>query len=85
MSIKTKNILYIQMLKTNNEETNTQWKVYRNKLTHLKEKAKQLHYNTQIDQVQHNSGLLWKAIKNIIKYINTKQQDITVLKDEMMS
>ena len=32
--------------------------------------------------MQHNSGLLWKAIKDIIKYKNTKQQDITVLKDE---
>ena len=64
MSIKTKNKLCIQMLKTNNEETKTQWKVYRNKLTHLKEKAKQ------------------KTIKDIIKYKNTKQQDITVLKDE---
>ena len=65
MSIKTKNKLYIQMLTTNNDETTTQWKVYRNKLTHLKEKAKQLHYNTQINQVQHNSGLLWKTIKDI--------------------
>ena len=82
MSIKTKNKLYIQMLKTNNEETKTQWKVYRNKLTHLKEKAKQLYYNTQINQVQHNSGLLWKTIKDITKYKNMKQQDITIIKDE---
>ena len=82
MSIKTKNKLCIQMLKTNNEETKTQWKVYRNKLTHLKKKAKQLYYYTQINQVQHNSGLLWKIIKDIIKYKNTKQQDITVLKDD---
>ena len=82
ISIKTTNKLYTQMLKTNNEETKTQWKVYRNILTHLKEKAKQLHYNTQINQVQHNSGLLWKTIKDIIKYKNTKQQDISILKDE---
>ena len=32
--------------------------------------------------MQHNSGLLWKTIKDIIKHKNTKQQDITVLKDE---
>ena len=78
MSNKTKNKLCIQMLKTNNEETKTHWKVYRIS----RRKQTQLHYNTKINQVQHNGGLLWKTIKDIIKYKNTKQQGITVIKDE---
>ena len=55
--------------------------MYRNTLTHAKELAKKQYLNTQIQNVQHISGLVWKTI-NIIKYKNIKNQDITVLETE---
>ena len=44
------------------------YKKYHNRLTHIKELAKQKYYGDLIKQTKHNSGLMWKTINDIIKY-----------------
>ena len=62
-----KNKLYTACLKGSIEKI-LQYKIYRNKFTHLKEKVKENYYNNLINQNKHNMKSLWKTINDIAKY-----------------
>ena len=81
-SIQTRNNLYKMILNNNSPELLDEYRLYRNKSTHVKEQAKKLYYNNQISEAQHNSGLVWKTINDIVTNKNTKSQSITSLKNE---
>ena len=52
-----------------------QYKVYRNKLTHIKEQSKKLIKENFIDS-KHNFKLLWNTINDIIKFKNKQEESI---------
>ena len=81
-SIQTRNDLYKMTLSNNSPELLDEYRLYRNELTHVKEQAKKRYYSNQINEAQHNSGLIWKTINDIVTYKNTKSQSITSLKNE---
>ena len=81
-SIQIRNNLYKTTLNNNSPESLDEYRWYRNKLTHVKEQAKKLYYSNQINEAQHNSGLIWKTINDIVTHKNTKSQSITSLKNE---
>ena len=76
-SINHKNKLYQQSLKGDNYTKKT-YKVYRNKLTHIKELSKKLYYNELITKSKHNSALIWKSINNLTQ--RTKNYDLFINK-----
>ena len=69
-SIKTKNKLYRLKLKNPSNATFARdYKIYRNKLTHVKEHAKRLYYNQLIQENMHNSQKVWKTINEILNKV----------------
>ena len=80
--IQTRNKLYKMTLSNNSSEILHEYRLYRNKLTHIKEQAKKLYHRNQVNEAQHNSSLIWKTINDIVTYKNTKSQSITSLKNE---
>ena len=82
-SIKIKNKMYLELLTINTTQQKTLFKIYRNKLTHIKEQAKKLYFDEQIKQSQHNTGLLWKTINDIESLKKIKaQNDINITNDK---
>ena len=73
-SINHKNKLRQQSLKGDNHTKKT-FKVYRNKLTHIKELSKNLYYNELISKSKHNFALIWKSINNITQRTKTKKNN----------
>ena len=67
ISVKKKNKLYEQFLK-GDREAEKLYKVYRNKLTHLKEISKKMYYNDIINKAKHDSSLIWRVINDILKF-----------------
>ena len=65
------------LLKGDNH-TKKMFKIYRNKLTHIKEQFKKLYYNELITKFKHNSALIWKSINNIT--YRTKTYDLFINK-----
>ena len=61
-SIKQKNNLYEQHLK-GDKDAEKLYKIYRNKLTHIKEISKKFYYNDIINKAKHNTAFIWKVIK----------------------
>ena len=72
-----KNKLYTASLKGSLEKIQ-QYKTYRNKFTHLKEKVKENYYNNLINQNKHNMKSLWKTINDIAEY---KKRTICQIKE----
>ena len=69
-SIKTKNKLYRLKLKNPNNATFARdYKIYRNKLTRVKEQAKRLYYNQLIQENMHNFQKVWKTINEILNKV----------------
>ena len=68
VSIRKRNQLFKKTLQDKSRSAQLNYKKYRNKLTHIKEFAKQQYYGDIIRQNQHNSGLMWKTINDIIKF-----------------
>ena len=66
ISIQQKNLLYKRALKLNDSNTWAQYKVYRNKLTHIKEYAKRLYIKNLVNDNKHDTSSLWKIIHKII-------------------
>ena len=82
-SIKIKNKMYKELLTNNTTQQKTIFKIYRNKLTHIKEQAKKLYFNQQIKESQHNTGLLWKTINDIISLKKIKaENNINITNEE---
>ena len=48
-----------------------EYKMYRNKLTHLKNSAKKLYYQDIIRKIKQNMAKLWKTINNIFNKVNS--------------
>ena len=65
-SMKKKNLLDKKCMKNNTTEAWVEYKICRNKLFHIKENAKKLHYYTLINENKNNTAKLWKTIKDII-------------------
>ena len=79
-SIKIKNKMYKKLLTNNTTQQKTLFKIYRNKLTPIKEQAKKLYFNKQI---KYNTGLLWKIINDIISLKKIKAQNgINIINEE---
>ena len=53
-------------LTINTTQQKTLFKIYRNNIVHIKEQAEKLYFDKQIKESQHNTGLLWKTINDII-------------------
>ena len=70
------------MINTKTEQHKKEYRMYRNKLTHVKEQAKKLYFNKEIKLSQHNSGMLWKTVNNIIKHKQSKSLQNVNLKDD---
>ena len=56
-SIKTKNTLYKESTKRNSPESFQRYKMYRNCLTHVKEKSKKLYYNNLFETNKTNAKM----------------------------
>ena len=76
ISIQQKNLLYKRALKLNDSNTWAQYKVYRNKLTHIKEYAKRLYIKNLVNDNKHDTSSLWKIINKIIHLKNVKKNNI---------
>ena len=76
ISIQQKNLLYKRALKLNDSITWAQYKVYRNKLTHIKEYAKRLYIKNLVNDNPHDTSSLWKIINKIIHLKNVKKNNI---------
>ena len=61
------------------EKHKKQYQENRNKLTTGQKKE---HFTNQVEQLQHNSRLLWKTVNDIIKLKKTKTTQYIRLKDE---
>ena len=76
-SIQQKNLLYKKALKLNDSNTWAQYKVYRKKLTHMKEYAKRLCIKNLVnDDNKRDTSSLWKIINKIIHLKNVKKNNI---------
>lgn len=76
-SFKTKNKLYSLMLRNPLDETiSNKYKIYKNKLTHVKELAKKKHYNNLIEENINDSKKTWRTINEIIRRTQRKQTHI---------
>ena len=64
-SIKTKNKLFIKLLKSNSPKEKAFYKKYLNKLTHVKYAAKRNYYENLMETNSRNSSLTWSAIREI--------------------
>ena len=60
----------------NDSNTWAQYKVYRNKLTHIKEYAKRLYIKNLVNDNKHDTSSLWKIINKIIHLKNVKKNNI---------
>ena len=76
ISIQQKNLLYKKALKLNGSNTWAQYKVYRNKLTHIKKYAKRLYIKNLMNGNKHDTSSLWKIINKIIHLKNVKKNNI---------
>ena len=76
ISIQQKNLLYKRALKLNDSNTWAQYKVYTNKLTHIKEYAKRLYIKNLVNDNKHDTSSLWKIINKIIHLKNVKKNNI---------
>ena len=68
--------MYKRALKLNDSNTWAQYKVYRNKLTHIKEYAKRLYIKNLVNDNKHDTSSLWKIINKIIHLKNVKKNNI---------
>ena len=68
--------MYKRALKLNDSNTWAQYKVYRNKLTHIKEYAKRLYIKNLVNDNKHDTSSLWKSINKIIHLKNVKKNNI---------
>ena len=68
--------MYKRALKLNDSNTWAQYKVYRNKLTHIKEYAKRLYIKNLVNDNKHDTSSLWKIINKIIHLKNVKKKYI---------
>ena len=75
-SIQQKNLLYKRALKLNDSNTWAQYKVYRNKLTHIKEYAKRLYVKNLVNDNKCDTSSLWKIINKVIHLKNVKKNNI---------
>ena len=72
-SMKTKNKLNrIKLKNPSNATFARDYKMYRNKLTNVKEHAKRLYYNQLIQENMHNSQKIWKTINEILNKVSKR-------------
>ena len=76
ISIQQKNLLYKRALKLYDSSQWAQYKVYRNKLTHIKEYAKRLYIKNLVNENKHDTSSLWKILNKIIHLKNVKKNNI---------
>ena len=67
--------MYERVFKLNDSNTWAQYKVYRNKLTHIKEYAKQLYIKNLVNNNKLNSSL-WTIINKVFHLKNVKKNNI---------
>ena len=75
-STQQKNLLYKRALNLNDSNTWAPYKVYRNKLTHIKEYAKRLYIKYLVNDNKRDTSLRWKIINRIIHLKNVKKNNI---------
>ncbi len=71
-SVHTKNKLYKQHKIKNNDEASRKYKLYNNKLEHLKRIAKKSYYTNEINKYKSDPKNMWNIIKSIINRKNKK-------------
>ena len=71
-SIKKKNRLYKQFIKTPNSIRESRYKIFRNKLTHVIRKAKRSYYESKFESAKNDLKLTWKLINEVINKRNNK-------------
>ena len=74
-SIRQQNRLFHLCYKKHQKDKIEEYKKFRNKLTHIKETAKQNYYKNKIDQAGSDSGKTWKVINELMKK-NVKSNNI---------
>ena len=70
--------MYKRALKFNDSNTWAQYKVYRNKLTHINKYAKRLYIKNLVNDNKHDTSSLWKIINKIIHLKNGKKNNIPI-------
>ena len=70
------------MIKSQTQQHKNEYQTYIEHITHIIELAKKKHFTNQIEQSQHNSGLLWKTVNDIVKLKKTKSSHHIRLEDE---
>ena len=68
--------MYKRALKLNDSNTWAQYKLYRNKLNHIKEYAKRLYIKDLVNDNKHDTSSLWKIIDKVIHQKNVKKNNI---------
>ena len=67
ISIKTKNTLYKKWNKRTSTKSFQRYKMYRNNLTHLKEKSKELYYNNLFETNKANARKVLQGINDLLR------------------
>ena len=72
-AIKTKNKLYVKLIKLNTTANEVTYKRYRNKLNHILKYAERKHFQDILEQNKHNLKKTWQIFKNIVNKNKTCQ------------
>ena len=81
-SSKTQLKMFKNCIKRKDPTLTSEYKIFRNKLTRLKQLSKKLYFQKSVMQAQNNSKHLWKTINNIINYKNPKKSTLSHLEDK---
>ena len=77
---KQKNLYKIVLVKQNNETAQTTYRTYRNNLTKILRKAKEIYYQTKCTEFKKNTKKLWQMINRISNKSSNKAALIEYLK-----
>jgi len=69
-SVGTKNKMFKKQIKSSNPHLIEQFKIYRNKLTHLKELSKQDYFRSVFKKYNNNAKKTWQLFNNLITLKN---------------
>ena len=72
-SIRKKNRLYKQLINSPNKQHELQYKIYKNKLTHVIRNAKRTYYENRFEVAKNDMKLTWRLVNEVIDNRKTKQ------------
>ena len=75
--IKAKNKLYkLKVKNPTDKDIADQYRLCRNKLTHIKEESKKSYYREILSDNMHNSSQIWKTVNDIVRYKSKQKHNL---------